>query len=133
MGTIAKIFANKIATAILAIGTIGAGIYFWRNPDDLAAIWHTVKYVLIWAGFVAILPPATFFVTIWAVRRDSNRAGAFMLGGYLLADIVMAFVLAGGIQGHSTFTWMCLLFGFLAAAVYNYAVCDYLAARIEEQ
>jgi len=123
---------GKVITGVIALGTIGAGIWFWRHPEDLATIWQTIKYVLVWIGIVLALPWATFFVVSWVVASDSNIAAALMLVGYVLADAIVAFCLIGRIRGLGGFTWMILLLGFLAAAVYNLKVCEHQAERIED-
>ena len=130
--SLGKIVANKVVTAILAIAVIGAGIYFWRNPDDLAAVWAAVKYALAWLGFVVVLPWATFFVPRWVMSKDSNAASGLMLAGYLLADAALALWLLGGFRGHNTLTWSVVVLGLLAAGVYNYAACEYQALRFED-
>ena len=130
--TIGQYIGGKVITAILVVSGAGAVIWFWKHPEHLATIWQTIKYVLTWMGIVLVLPWATFFVTPWVVSKDSNVAAGFMLFGYTLADAVAAFFLLGGVRGHGGFTWMLLLLGFLAAAVYNLKVCEHQAVRLEE-
>lgn len=122
----------KVITAILVVASAGAVIWFWKHPEQLEVIWKTLKYVVAWMAFVLVFPWATFFVTPWVVSKDSNLAAALMLLGYLLADAAVAFCLIGGITGLNTFTWVLLILGFLAAAVYNLKVCEHQAARCEE-
>ena len=123
---------GKVVTAVLVVASAGAVIWFWRHPEHLQTIWVTIKYVLVWLGFVIVLPWATFFVTPWVASKDSNTAAAVMLLGYALADAVFAFCLMGSIRGHNMLTWMVLLLGFLSAAVYNFKVCEYQAMRLED-
>ena len=129
---IGEYIGGKVITAILVVSGAGAVIWFWNHPDDLKTIWLTIKYVLVWLGFVLVLPWATFFITPWVVARDSNVPAAMMLLGYALADAVVAFSLIGRITGLGFLTWMLLLLGFLSAAVYNFKVCEYHANRWEE-
>jgi hypothetical protein len=130
--TIGQYIGGKVITAILVVSGAGAVIWFWKHPEQLETIWQTIKYVLTWMGFVVVLPWATFFVTPWVVAKDSNAVAALMLLGYVLADAGVAFCLMGGVGGHGGFTWMILLLGFLAAAVYNLKVCEHQAGRLEE-
>ncbi len=123
---------GKVLTAILVVATAGATIWFWKHPEHLKTIWLTIKYVLVWLGFVIVLPWATFFVTPWAVSKDSNLVVALMLVGYVMADVLVAVSLIGGVSGHDVLTWMVLLLGFLAAGVYNYMVCEFQAERLEQ-
>lgn len=123
---------GKVLTAILVVAGAGAVIWFWKHPEHLKTIWLTIKYVLVWLGFVLVLPWAMFFVTPMVVGKESNALVGLMLVGYAFADAVVALFLVGGVKGHDVLTWMVLLLGFLAAGVYNYVVCEFQAARLEE-
>jgi len=123
---------GKVLTAVLVVASAAGIIWFWRHPEQLQALWHIIKYVLAWLGFVLVLPWALFLVTHRVVKRESNLAAGLLLAAYLLADIVVAMLLAGGVRGHSTLTWIVLLLGFASAAVYNFLVCDFQADRIDE-
>ncbi len=130
--TIGSYVTGKVVTAILVVSGAGAVIWFWNHPEQLETIWMTLKYVAVWLGVVAVLPWATFFVTPWVMKLESNAASGAMLGGYTLADAVVAFCLMGRITGLGGFTWMILFLGFLSAGVYNLKVCEYQANRWEE-
>ena len=132
LAAIGQYVGGKVVTAVLVVGSAGAVIWFWRHPEQLAAIWQTIKYVLVWLGIVLALPWATFFVTPWVMSTESNAAAALMLLGYVLADVIVAFVLIGGVRGHSVLDWFVLLLGFLSAGVYNFKVCEFQAIRVEE-
>lgn len=123
---------KTVVTAIAILATAGAGYWFWKHPEDLRAIWMTIKYAIAWCGFVVLLPWATFFVTRWVVTLESNRATAMMLLGYVAVDAGVAFWLMGGVRGHGSLSWAVVFLGFLAAAVYNFKVCEYQAERLEE-
>jgi hypothetical protein len=133
LATMGQYITGKVVTFVLVVSGAGAVIWFWRNPEHLATIWVTIKYVLVWLGFVLALPWALFFVTPWVIRKDSNAAAAIMLAGYAIADVLVAAVLMGGVRGHNTLTWMVLVLGFLAAAIYNFKVCEFQVERIEER
>jgi hypothetical protein len=130
--TVGQYIGGKVISALLLVSSAAAVIWFWNHPEQLALIWRTIKYVLVWLGIVAVLPWATFFVTRWVVTRDSNRAAALMLLGYTLVDAATAFVLAGGVRGLGLLSWFVLILGFLSAAVYNFKVCEYQANLLEE-
>lgn len=129
--TLGKYVGGKVLTAILVVGAIMTTIWFWRHPEQLATIWAVIKFALAWIGFAIVFPWALFFVPAMVIRYESNAAGALMLLGYLLVDILMALWLAGW-QVSGTLTWAVLLLGFLAAGVYNFLVCEFLATRAEE-
>ncbi len=132
LAAIGQYVGSKVVTAVLVVSCAGAGIWFWRHPEQLETIWQVLKYVVAWLGFVVVLPWATFFVTLGVVSKDSNKAAATMLAGYLLADVLVAYWLMGGFGGQNALTWVVLLLGFLSAGVYNFKACEYLAIRIEE-
>lgn len=131
MEAIGKYVGGRVLTAVLVLATGGAGIWFWRHPEHLQTLWNTIKYVLVWLGFVLVLPWAGFLATQWVVAKDSNPAAALLLAGYVLADVLVAIYLIEGVSGHDALTWMVLLLGFLSAGVYNFLVCDFLADRLE--
>ena len=128
---IGQYVGGKVITAILVVASAGVVIFFWKNPEKLETIWHIVKYGIVWIAFVLVLPWATFFVTPWVVSKESNAAAALMLLGYLLADVIVALLLIGGMP-ERTLAWFVLVLGFLSAGVYNFKDCEYHADRLEE-
>lgn len=128
---IGQYVGGKVITGVLVVSGAGAVIWFWKHPEHLETIWATIKYVLIWLGFVIVLPWTLFFVTTWVVAKESNAAAALMLLGYSVADAIVAFCLMGGVRGHGTLTWMVVFLGLLSAAVYNLKVCEHQAERLE--
>lgn len=129
--TLGKFVGGKVITAILVVASSVTLIWFWKHPEDLKALWENIKGVLVWLGFAAVLPWATFFVPTKVVKMESNAAGAAMLGGYLFVDMIVAFWLSGwSING--VLTWGVVLLGFLVAGIYNFLACDYLAEWANE-
>ena len=128
---VGKYVGGKVLTAVLAVGVIAGGIWFWKHPEQLQAIWSVIKLVLVWLGLVLVLPWAGFFVTSWVVRKESNLAAGLLLAGLTTVDALFAFYLAGwSVSG--ALTWLVLLLGLLCAAVYNLLVCEFQAARLED-
>lgn len=128
----AKYVGGKVLTAILVVACALVVIWYWRlDPADREALWSMVSGVLIWLAFVAMLPWALFFVPSLVVKAESNAVSALTLLGYLAVDVAVALLLTGGHWGTS---WQTLLMcvGFLAAGVYNFLVCDFLARRAED-
>lgn len=119
-------------TAALVVTSAVVVIWYYRLPiEDRAAIWAAVRAALIWMGFVAVLPWATFFVTVRIVKAESNLLSGLMLLGYLVADIAFALYLTGGTFG-GTWQSAILILGFLCAALYNFLACEFVAQRAEE-
>ena len=131
-GALAKYVGGKVLTGALVVTSVLIVIWYYRMPvDQRGAIWAAVRGAMIWMAFVAVLPWATFFVTVRAARADSNLVSALMLVGYLLADIAFALYLTGGGLG-STWQAAILILGFLCAALYNFVACDFVADRAQE-
>lgn len=130
--TFGQYIGGKVISAVLVVSGAAAVIWFWRHPEQLAALWQTMKYVAAWIGFVLILPWAAWFVTRWVVSLESNAAAYALLAGLTLADAVVAICLIGGARGLGMLSWIVLILGFLAALVYNLMVCEYQAGRLEE-
>ena len=129
---IGKYVGGKVLTAILIVTSGVVLIWYWQLPaESKQAMWDALKHGLIWVGFVAVLPWATFFVPPMLVRADSNLISALALAGYLLVDVVAALWLAGWTVG-GALAWLVLILGFGCAGVYNLVVCEYLAGRAEE-
>jgi len=130
--TLGQYVTGKAVTIILASCGVLAGIYFWQHPEAWDALLHGVKYGVIWLGIVLALPWASFFIVSWVIRLESNRAAGLMLLGFTLCDALLAIWFMGGLRGHGTLGWGVVLFGLLAAAVYNFKVCEYQAERAED-
>jgi hypothetical protein len=129
---IGQYVGGKVLTGILVVSGAASVIWFWNHPEQLSSIWAVMKSVLVWLGLVLVLPWATFFVTGWVVKKDSNLAGALLLIGLTLVDALFAFYLSDwSVSG--ALTWMVLLLGFLSAGVYNFLACEFQAARFEDR
>jgi hypothetical protein len=132
IGAIAKYVGGRTLTAVLGVSAILIIIWYWRLPlEARAELWSAARGVLIWMGFVAVLPWATFFIPPRVVRAESNLVSGLALLGYLTADVLFALYLTGGSFGNQWQTGL-MLIGFLCAAVYNFVVCEFLAERSEE-
>ena len=132
LSRLGKYVGGKVLTAVLVVSSAAGIIWFWRHPEQLATIWQVIKLVLVWLGFVIVLPWALFLVTPWVLKKESNLVAGLMLAAYLALDVLVALLLAGGVRGHGTLTWTVLVLGFLSAGVYNFLVCEYQADRIDE-
>ena len=128
---IGKYVGGKVLTAVLVVASIACVIWFWRHPEQLRDLWNVVKGALVWLGFAIVLPWSSFFVLPWVRKFDNNVAPALMLIALVTIDVLVALFLAGWHVSHAL-TWIVLLLGFLAAAVYNFVVCDYLSSRLDE-
>lgn len=128
-----KMLAGRVAGAVLFVAAAVVIIWYWRlEPTARAAMWATARGVLVWLGFVAVLPWATVFVPWRVVRIDSNYASAGMLAGYLAVDVAFALYLTGGGFGEG-WQGVAMIVGFLIAFVYNWAACEHIAERSQDR
>jgi len=128
---IGQYVGGKVLTALLVVTSVMAIIWYWNlPPENKDAIWSIIQGALIWIAFVAVLPWALFFVPSVVVKAESNLISALALLGYGTADIGFALYLAGGEMGNALQCGV-MIVGFLAAAVYNFVVCESLARRAE--
>ncbi len=128
---IGEYVGGKVLTAVLVVTSAAGIIWFYKHPEQWDRLWSVVGHVGAWVGIVMALPWALFFVPRWLVKRDSNAAAVGALALFSALDVGAALVL-GGASGHGTLTWMVFILGFLAAAVYNFVVCDYQVTRLED-
>lgn len=127
-----RYMTGKIVGAVLGVCGIIVVIWYWRlAPDDRATLWNVARGTLVWAGLVAALPWALFFVPGLVLRAESNLASAAMLLAYLGIDVALAAYLT---HGRVTEGWQkaALLLGFLCAGFYNFVVCEHLARKAED-
>lgn len=130
---IGKYVGGKVLGAVVFVASAMALIWYWQlPPESKAAIWEALRDGLVWIAFVTVWPWALFFVPAVAVRAESNLFSALMLLGYWAADIFVALWLAGW-RVSGALAWAVLSVGFLAAGVYNFVVCEYLACRAEDR
>ncbi len=127
---VGKYVGGKVVTTLCVIAVAGAGIWFWRHPEDLRGLWSVAKLALAWVGLSAALPWTSFFIMPRVLRVESNRAGYALLGGYSALNVASALWLAGW-SVHGALSWTVLTLGFVAAGAYNYVVCESLARRAD--
>lgn len=127
---VGKFVGSKLVTAVLVVGVAGGLIWFWKHPEDLRAIWETIKVALAWIGLAAVLPWALFFMVPVARKFDSNAASAVVLLFYFALDALAALWLADwNVEG--ALSWTVVLLGLLAAAVYNFLVAETVDNHID--
>ncbi|MFH1417972.1 MAG: hypothetical protein ABII12_06775 [Planctomycetota bacterium] len=133
-----KFIGKKTAAALIAVAVVLGGVWCWQNPEEVKAFGHVVKVSLIWLAIAAALPWSSYLfmrplLAFQADRLSTNAAAGMSLAviaGYWLIDIILAFYLADEpITG--TFTWIVVLIGFLAAAAYNFVICESLARHAD--
>jgi FtsH-binding integral membrane protein len=125
----------KRIISIVAIGAVGVAgvallVSWWQmTPDERAAAYGLVGRAVAWILVAGVLPWATWFFTSHAVKRESNTAGAVLIGLYTVIDIVLLGWVAKWTMPSGVSAVVCL-FGVLAALAYNFLICDWLAERV---
>ncbi|MFZ4398080.1 MAG: hypothetical protein ACOYOU_20900 [Kiritimatiellia bacterium] len=90
--------------------------------------WNWRGRLLLWLGFVILLPWLTPFGTRWAIARKSNAAGFGILTIYTLFDLLLAVALAGFIVAGG-WAWIKFFVALLLCGAYNFWACEKIAAR----
>lgn len=129
--TLSKTIVGKIVgVASLVIGVI-AIIWYWNlDPATKEAMWDGIKAVLIFLAVAAVLPWATFFLSVFTVHAESNKVAVLLLIGYFVLDVAVAMILIGGFPstGMRWLGWGALV---MLASGYNFTIADYIAERME--
>ena len=133
-----KFVGAKVASAIIGVAVVGAGVWCWQNPETLKAFGAVVKFTLLWLFVAAALPWTSYvfmrpLLSYQASRQSASSAALASLAvisGFWLIDVCLAFYLAGG-WFVGTLTWIVVLLGFIAAAAYNYVICESLARHAD--
>lgn len=126
-------FAKRAISIVLggvaALG-VAAGAVSWYQlaPVERGRYAGAAGTGIGWIMAALLLPWATFFVSTWAGRASSNKAGVAVVAGYTILEAVGLWLtfgrpaIAGGVL-------LCGVVGVLAAAVYNLLVCDWIADK----
>ena len=125
-----KSVTGKVVAGAVALAVVAAGISWWQMDEATRQMLLSgTGKIVSWLLVVLLAPWATFFLTIWVAKRESNAAGAALVGTYtLLEAILLAWLFDWNVPGVTA--WTFLIVGALFAAVYNLLVCDWLAEKL---
>jgi len=124
-----KTMMGKVVTGLVALAVVVAGISFYEmDPATRTALFAGTGHLVAWTGIVLVLPWATFFVTGWIDRLESNLAGAALVAAYTVIEVLLLGKLFG--WHHDATGWTFFAVGTLLAAVYNVLTCDWLAEKV---
>jgi hypothetical protein len=125
-----KSITGKVVTGAVALAVVVAAISWWQmDPSTRSALVGGTGRVLGWLGVVLILPWATFFLIGRVARLDSNAAGAALVAGYTILEIVLLAWLLNW-RSPSVTVWIFAILGGLFAAAYNLLACDWIAEKV---
>jgi hypothetical protein len=125
-----KTVTGKVVAGAVTLAVVAAGISWWQmDPATRQMLLSGTGKIISWLGVMLLLPWATFFLTTWVARLESNAAGAAMVAGYTLVEaVLLAWLFDWNIHGPTA--WTFVVSGTLLAGVYNLLVCDWLAERL---
>lgn len=134
LAEIGKFVGAKVATAIIFLAVVAGGIWCYQNPESVKAFGAVVKHTLVWLLVVAALPWSSYLFMRPLLARQAKMQSAYgaslvslaLIGAYWLVDVFLALWLANwSITGG--FEWLIVILGFVAAAAYNFVICESLA------
>ena len=125
-----KTVTGKVVAGAVALAVIAGGISWWRMDEATRQMLLSgTGKIVSWLLVVLLVPWATFFVTAWVAKRESNAAGAALVAVYTILEAVL---LAWLFNWHvpSGTAWTFLGAGTLFAGVYNLLACDWIAEKM---
>ncbi|MEA2708939.1 MAG: hypothetical protein QOF78_1540, partial [Phycisphaerales bacterium] len=122
---------GKVVAGVVALAVVAGGISWWQMDEATRhMLLSGTGRIVSWLGIVLLAPWATFFLTTWVAKRESNAAGAALVAGYTVVEaILLAWLFDWNVPGATA--WTFLVVGALFAAVYNLLVCDWLAEKFQ--
>ena len=126
-----KTVTGKVVGGICGLVVVISAISWWRmDPGTKSWLLNSTGKIVSWFGVVLLLPWATFFVSTWAGKRDSNAVGAAIVFMYTLLEALMLLWLFDWRMPNAT-AWTFVVVGALFAGVYNLFTCDWIAEKLE--
>ena len=125
-----KTVTGKVVAGVMALAVIAGGISWYQmDPATRQMLLSGTGRIIAWLGIVLLVPWATFFITTWVARFESNAAGAGLIAAYTLIEaVLLGWLFDWNI--HGAMPWTFVVAGSLFAAVYNLLVCDWLAEKL---
>ena len=125
-----KTVTGKVVAGAVALAVVAAGISWWRMDDATRQMLLSgTGKIVSWLFVVLLAPWASFFVTAWVAKRESNAAGAALVATYTILEAVMlVWLFNWNIPGPTA--WTFLAAGTLFAGVYNLLTCDWIAEKM---
>jgi FtsH-binding integral membrane protein len=126
-----KSVTGKVVAGAVALAVVAAGISWWQMDEATRQMLVSgTGKIVSWLLIVLLVPWATFFLTTWVAKRESNAAGAGLVAGYtVLEALLLAKLFDWNVRTPTA--WTFLIVGALFAAVYNLLVCDWLAEKLQ--
>jgi FtsH-binding integral membrane protein len=125
-----KTVTAKVVAGAVALAVVATGISWYRMDDSTRQmLLNGTGKIVSWLFIVLLAPWASFFVTAWVAKRESNRAGAALVASYtILEAVLLAWLFKFNLPGPTA--WTFLVAGTLFAGVYNLLTCDWIAEKL---
>src|SRR5207249_1103165 len=125
-----KTITGKIASGVVAIAVVAAGISWWRMSEvERHQIVSGIGKLLGWFGVVLFVPWISFAVIAKVARMESNLAGGLLVGMFTIIEGALLLWLFGWHVNGAT-AWTFVIAGVLIAGVYNLLACDWIAEKV---
>src|SRR5436190_24052126 len=125
-----KTVTGKVVAGAVALAVVATGISWWRMDEETRQLLLSgTGKIVSWLFVVLLAPWASFFVTAWVAKRESNAAGAALVASYtILEAVLLVWLFNWNIPGPTA--WTFLAAGTLFAGVYNLLTCDWIAEKM---
>jgi FtsH-binding integral membrane protein len=125
-----KSVTGKVVAGACSLAVVAGGISWWQMDESTRQMLLSgTGKIISWLGIVLLAPWATFFITSWVNRLESNAAGAALVAGYTLLEGLLLAKLFNW-QIHGATAWTFLAAGTLFGGVYNLLACDWIAEKL---
>jgi len=131
VGEFLKTLAGKIATAVLSLAIVAAGLAWYEtDPATKHRVLSDTGRLIGWLMLVLIVPWAGFALVGWVAKFNTNAAGAVLVVVFTAAEsTVLAWMFGWSISGATE--WVLYTAAILFAGVYNLFACDWIAEKME--
>jgi hypothetical protein len=126
-----KTVTGKVVSGLVALVVIVCAVSWYRmDPQTKDALISGTGKITSWLGVVLIVPWLSFALIARVGKMRSNAAGAMLVLGLTLAELLtLGWLFNWSIAGRTA--WTFLLLGGLVAAIYNLLTCDWIAEKME--
>src|SRR5678809_187809 len=102
-----KSVTGKVVAGAVALAVVAAGISWWQMDEATRQMLLSGSGKIVsWLLVVPFAPWATFFLTTWVAKRESNAAGAALVAAYTVIEaLLLAWLFHWNIPGATAWTF----------------------------
>jgi hypothetical protein len=126
-----KTVTGKVVSGLVGLAVIICAVSWYRMDEQTKQeLISGTGRITSWLGIVLVVPWLSFAVIGRVGRMRSNLAGAMLVLGMTVVELVLlGWLFNWTIAGRTA--WTFLLLGGLVAAIYNLLTCDWIAEKVE--